>query len=130
MFPPEAHGQVPKTRELRPADPSIRLTPIGADRAVHLASLALPPVHDHPNIRKPGESPGQMFVERSFSGTDDEEQSDPGEGWRGQFFEQLRGVPRADAVSLDRVVDRLALAEQRLAPLLLAPRANDFHLKK
>ena len=89
---PEAHGQVAETRELRATQAAICAASLDRHFGLRLATFALPAVMDDLDVRKSGEGPGEIAIERSFGGTCDEEKPYSWKRARGQLFKKLLGM--------------------------------------
>src|SRR5712692_1638866 len=71
-----------------------------------------------------------MVVEGVLRPADDEQHADPGERRRRELLDQPLGVHGTDAMRFGRVVEGLALAEHAGSSFLLAPGADDFHVRR
>src|SRR5712692_2930182 len=70
-----------------------------------------------------------MVVEGVLRPADDEQHADPGERRRRELLDQPLGVHGTDAMRFGRVVEGLALAEHAGSSFLLAPGADDVHVR-
>src|SRR5262249_39200518 len=100
---------------------------VGGARAKGAPAIGDPALEDHLDPPNALEAVLQVFEQGDVVTADHDQELDIGERERRQGRQEQRGVPRAVAVSLGRIVERRLLAQVAGPALDTARCADDFH---